>query len=186
MKRNNINIILAIFLVLIAASARILNAKLSIPNMVPIAAISLFSGAIIKDKRGLAFMVPLLGQFLADMYFQLFTNIPGFYDLTGQLFNYGALIAATGLGTTMGQPKASTSMAYVFGASTLFFIVSNFGFFAQGFNGYTLAGLAKTYIDGVPFFKFSLAGDLTGGILLFGSYFIAKSVRFTETSKVKA
>ena len=57
MKRNNINTILAFFLVLMAASARILNAKLNIPNVVPIAAISLFSGAVIKDRRVLAIMV---------------------------------------------------------------------------------------------------------------------------------
>jgi hypothetical protein len=186
MKRNNINTILAFFLVLMAASARILNAKLNIPNVVPIAAISLFSGAVIKDRRVLAIMVPLLGQFLGDLYFQLFTNITGFYSLTGQLFNYGALIAAVALGAGMGQPKALTALAYVFGASTLFFLISNFGYFAQGWNGYSLSGLAKTYIDGVPFFKFSLAGDLAGGVLLFGSYFLVQHNAVKHMEKVKA
>jgi len=185
MKRNNINILLAIFLVLLAAGSRMINAQLHAPNFAPIAAISLFSGAIIKDKR-LAFLVPLLGQFLADAYFQLFTHIPGFYDLSGQLFNYGALIAATGLGMGMKQPKALTTLAYLFGASTLFFLVSNFGYFAGGWNGYSVAGLIKTYVDGVPFFKYTLTGDMAGGVLLFGGYFMVQQALMKKAQKVNA
>src|SRR5882672_7153112 len=111
MKRTNLTILLAIFLVLIAMTARIINAGLHIPNIVPIAAISVFSGAIIKDKRALAFLVPILGQFLADVYFQFFTEIRGFYDLPGMLFNYGGLICAVAIGVTMKQPKPLTALA---------------------------------------------------------------------------
>lgn len=183
MKNNNTNIILAIFLVIIAASARILNAKLHIPNMVPIAAIGLFSGAIIKDKRSLAFLIPLLGQFLGDVYFQLFTNIPGFYDLPGMLFNYGALVSATALGVTMKQPKPLATIGYLLGASTLFFIVSNFGYFIHGWNGYSFAGFTRTYIDAIPFYKYTLLGDLVGGVVLFGGYFMAQHMLVSKAQK---
>jgi len=184
MKHNNIKVLLAIFLVLMAATSRIMNASLHVPNIAPIAAISLFSGFMFSDNRRLAFLVPLLGQFLADVYFQLFTAIPGFYDLAGQFFNYGALIAATALGTGMKQPRALTTLGYIFGASTVFFIVSNFGFFAHGWNGYSFAGLVKTYVDGVPFFKYTAAGDMVGGIALFGSYFIAQQLLVKKATKV--
>ena len=186
MKRNNIDIILAIFLVLIAVTARIVNQRLHIPNMAPLAAIGLFSGAMIKDRRSLAFLVPLLGQFLGDVYFQLFTSTPGFYDLTGQLFNYGALFAAAALGAGMGQPRVASALAWVFGASTLFFLVSNFGYFAGGWNGYSFAGLVKTYADGVPFFKYTLAGDMAGGVLLFGGYFMAQAIFLKKVQKIGA
>jgi hypothetical protein len=186
MKRNNIDTILAIFLVLIAATSRIVNSKLHIPNVAPLAAISLFSGAMLKDRRSLAFLVPLLGMFLSDVYFQIFTGIPGFYDLAGQVFNYGGLIAATALGVSFLQPKPASTLAYLFGGSTLFFLVSNFGYFAGGWNGYSFAGLLKTYIDGVPFFKYTLAGDMAGGILLFGSYFIAQVIFLKKVQKIKA
>ena len=185
MKRTNINTILAIFLILIAATSRIINAQLHVANFVPIAAIGLFSGSIIKDKR-LAFLVALMGQFLGDVYFQFFTHIPGFYDLTGQLFNYGALIGATALGVSMKQPKALTTLAYLFGASTLFFLVSNLGYFAGGWNGYSFAGLVKTYVDGVPFFKYTLAGDMMGGVLMFGGYFLLQQALMKKAQKVNA
>jgi len=185
MKRNNINILLAVFLIIMAATARIVNANMHVPNFVPIAAIALFSGAVIKDNKGLAFMVALLGQFAGDLYFQFFTKVPGFYDLVGQSINYVALIGATALGASMKQPKAASALAYVFGASTIFFLVSNFGYFAGGWNGYSVAGLVRTYADGIPFFKYSLMGDMAGGVLLFGGYFLVQHQLMKKTEKAK-
>ena len=184
MKRNNISILLAIFLVVLAVAARIMNAQLHVANFVPIAAISLFSGAMIKDKRSLAFLAPILGQFLADVYFQLFTNTPGFYP--GQWLNYGALVSVTALGLLMKQPKPLTTVAFIFGGSTLFFLVSNLGYFLSGWNGYSFAGLAKTYSDAIPFFKSTMMGDMVGGVLLFGGYFFVQQALMRKTQKVNA
>ena len=186
MKRNNLHIIIAVFLVIMAASARIVNANMHLPNFVPIAAIGLFGGAVIKEKRSLAFLIPLLGQFLGDLYFQFFTAIPGFYDLAGMLFNYGAIISATALGVSMKQPKTTSTISYLFGASTLFFLVSNFGYFVHGWNGYSISGLVKTYVDAVPFFKFTLLGDIVGGIALFGGYFMVQNMLIKKAQKIKA
>ena len=186
MKNNNTNILLAVFLIVLAASARVFNAQMNIPNMVPIAAIGLFSGAILKDKRSMAFLIPLLGQFLGDLYFQFFTNVPGFYDVAGMLFNYGALAGATALGFTMNQPKVLSTIGYLFGASTVYFIVSNFGFFVHGWNGYSFAGLTKTYIDAIPFYKYTILGDLAGGVVIFGGYFMVQQLLEKKVAKVNA
>lgn len=186
MKRNNVNIMLAVFLVVIAATARVVNADLQIPNIAPIAAISLFSGAMFRSNRKLAFLVPVLGQFLADVYFQFFTRIPGFYDVVGQLTNYAALIAAAGLGASMKFLKPVNTFFAIFGASTAFFLVSNFGFYLGGWNGYHFSGLVKTYIDAIPFFKYTLLGDMAGGILLFGGYFLMQHSLMKKVEKVNA
>ncbi len=186
MNNKNINIIIAVFLVLAAATSRVVNASLHLPNFVPIAAIGLFSGAILKDNRPLAFLIPLLGQFLADVYFQLFTNVPGFYSIVAQLFTYGAICGATLLGVTMKQPKALRIFGYTLGASTLFFLVSNFGYFAQGWNGYTFSGLTKTYIDAIPFYRNAFLSDMLGSVLLFGGYFVTQKALENSAQKVKA
>jgi hypothetical protein len=186
MKRININIIIAVFLITAVVIARIVNASMHLPNFVPIAAIGIFSGAIIKDKRSLAFLIPILGLFLADVYFQLFTAVPGFYDLPGQLFNYGAVIAATAIGTTMKQPKPLATIGYLLGGSAAFFIVSNFGYFVHGWNGYSFAGLTKTYIDAIPFYKNSFIADMLGGVVLFGGYFAAQQALLKITQKATA
>ena len=167
-----------------AVTARIVNANLHMPNYAPLIAISLFSGAIINDKRGLAYLVPVFGQLLADVYFSAFTNIIGFYGIIGMVFNYGGLICATALGSGM-KLKPLNAFYYTFGAATLFFIISNFGFYLQGWNTYSFAGLVKTYIDGVPFFKYTVEGNMVCCTVLFGGYFFFQQL-FFKPSKVRA
>ena len=181
MKRNNINSLLVVLLVAMAVSVRVLNREMHLPNFAPLAAIGLFSGAVIKDRR-LAFLVPLLGQFLADVYFQLFTATAGFYDIS-QLFTYGGLAAAAFLGTRMTKPSAVNVLAYTFGASTLFFLISNFGVWLAGWYGHSFGALVQTYVLGLPFFKYTIAGDMAGGVLLFGTYFLIQNALASKMQK---
>lgn len=164
------NIILASILIILAAASRVIFSDAHLYNFAPIGALGLFSGAILKNKR-YAFILPLLAMFAADLFFQLFTNTPGFYDIS-QFFTYGGLTIATVLGFRMNSIKPTNVLGYALGASTIFFIVSNFGFWLHGWNGYTFGGLSKTYIDAIPFYKNTLIGDLAGSIFLFGMYSI--------------
>jgi hypothetical protein len=184
MKQNNINILVAISLVAFATVMRVLNAEMHLYNFVPMAALGVFSGSALGSRKALAFMVPLAGQLMADVFFQLFTSTPGFYP--GQVFNYAALAATAGLGLFMKQPKPLSALAFVFGGSALFFIISNFGYFMSGYNGYTLAGFTKTYIDAVPFYRNTIAGDMVGGVVLFGTWFAAQNVISRRLSNAKA
>lgn len=184
MKRTQINVIIGISLVLLAAAARVVNSSMHLYNFVPLAAIGLFSGAVIKDKR-FCYLIPLIGQLLGDVYFQLFTNIPGFYDFT-QLFTYGGLAAATGLGVLMNRVKPVNVLAYTFGASTLFFLISNFGVWLGGMYGYSFSGLLTTYFMGIPFFKYTVVGDMAGSVLLFGGYFLIQQMLAGKMHKAKA
>ncbi len=182
MKQKNINIFIAISLVLFAVVARIANSSLHLYNFVPMAAMGLFCGSVMKDRKALAFIVPLAAQLIADTYFQLFTQIQGFYP--GQFVNYLALASAAGLGLSMKQIKPTSVLAYIFGASTLFFIISNFGYFASGYNGYSFGGFTKTYIDAIPFYRNTIIGDLVGGVAMFGMYFLAQSIFIKKAQKV--
>ena len=186
MKQNNINTVVIVALVLAAAAARVVNASLHLDTFVPIAAISVFSGMMLKDKRALAFLAPILGQFLADLYFQLFTYIPGFYWATDMLFNYAAIAAATALGLGMKQVKPLTIAGFTLGASLTFFIVSNLGYFAHGWNGYSVSGLMKTYVDALPFYRNSFIADMAGGILLFGGYLFMQKTLVAKMQKADA
>lgn len=181
MKTSNRHIIIAILLIAIASFMRVANASWHIYNFAPMAALGLFSGAVMGSRKPLAFIVPLAAQLMADLFFQYFTSTPGFYP--GQFFNYGALALATVLGFVMKEPKPLTTLAFIFGASTLFFIVSNFGHFAAGFNGYNVQGFMKTYIDAIPFYRNTLVGDLIGGTVLFGLYFLVQRIAVSKMTK---
>lgn len=172
MKNNQRTI--AILLVVLAIVSRIIGAKTGAYNFAPVVAIGLLSGALIKDVKS-ALLVALLGQFCADIYFQMFPTPvnTGFYGIS-QLFTYGGLIVASLLGIIMKKINAVNVVLYTLGASIAFFIISNLGYFAQGWNGYTAQGFVKTYVDALPFFKNSLIGDMTGSAVLFGLYFAVR------------
>ena len=184
MKRNYTNIILAGGLIMMAAVARIVNAEMALYNFAPVAALGLFSGAMVKDKR-YAFLFAILAQLCGDIYFQLFTDTPGFYGIS-QIFTYIGLVAVTALGFALKQPKALSIFGFTLAASVIFFIVSNFGHFAHGWNGYSGSGLVKTYVDALPFFKNSLIGDMAGSIILFGAYHLLQLSLSAKMVKTKA
>lgn len=172
MKNNQL--IVAIGLVILAVISRIVCAETGAYNFAPVVAIGLVSGMLIKDSKT-AILIALLGQFLADVYFQVFptpTNI-GFYGVS-QFFVYAGLIAAAFIGKAMNKINALTIIGGTLAASVTFYILSNLGYFVQGYNGYTMGGLSKTYIDAIPFFRNSLQADFTGSAVLFGAYFIIK------------
>jgi hypothetical protein len=181
MKRNQINIILGVSLILIAAIARIANREMHLYNLAPVAAVGLFSGAILKDKR-FAYIMPLLAMFVADLYFELFTRVNGFYGLE-QIINYGALMAVTALGTKMGQPKALKILGLSLAGSVVFFLISNFGSFLTGMYGKGFNALVTTYTMAIPFFKNTVVSDLLGNAVLFGLYFIAMRSFSVKTEK---
>ena len=172
MKNNQLFI--AIGLVLLAIVSRIICAETGAYNFAPVVAIGLVSGMLVKDAKT-AILIALLGQFLADVYFQVFptvTNI-GFYGIS-QFFVYAGLIAAAFIGKAMNKINAVTIIGGTLAASVAFFILSNLGHFVQGYNGYTVAGFTKTYIDAIPFFKNSLQADFIGSAVLFAAYFTVK------------
>jgi len=183
MKQKHLHILIAVVLIVMAAGARIVNTELGLYNFAPLVALGVFSGAVIKDKK-YAFMVPVLGQLIADTYFQLFTKIPGFY--IGEIFNYAGLVAATALGMRMGQPKAVKVLGFTLGGSLVFFILSNFGMWATGYYGYTFGGLVETYVAGLPFLKNTIIGDLVGGVLFFGLYALLQRALVAKTQKATA
>lgn len=181
MNNKYFNLIIATALIVIAATSRVVFSEAHLYNFAPIGALGLFSGAVIKDKR-YAFLLPLLAQFGADVYFQFFTNTQGFYNIS-QFFTYAGLAAATLLGMRMKMGNTLSILGYSLGASSIFFLLSNLGFFAEGWNGYSFQGLAKTYVDAIPFYKNTLTGDLIGSVVLFFTFSKLSNTKEVAVSK---
>lgn len=186
MKSNRLNILLAAVLILIAAASRIINAEMHLWHLAPVAALGLFSGAVIKERR-YAFLVTLLAQLISDLYIEFFTPRSGFYGIN-QVFVYGGMMLVTLLGTRMGKPKAHKVAGFSLAGSAIFFVISNFGMWVQQFFEpaplYTpdLKGLGQTFAMALPFYnRFggelffnSFAGDLVCSAFLFGAYALVR------------
>lgn len=189
MKNNRTNILLAAGLILLAVVVRIVNYELHIYNLAPVAALGLFSGAVLKNKR-IAYLLPLLAMFISDAYIQLFTPMKGFYDIS-QFFVYGSMAIITFMGTTMKNHKALRVAGYSIAGSAIFFVLSNFGTFLTGYWGLSFDGLVTTYLmalpfytkEGTSFFANSFLGDLIFSGILFGAYAVLKQALTSKLAK---
>ena len=181
MKQTQKNILLASLLIVFVAIIRIISREFHLFNIAPIGALALFSGAVIKDKR-ISLATPLIAMVLADMFFQYFTSISGFYGIE-QWFVYGGVALVTILGTFMGKINAIKVAGFTLTGSFLFFLVSNFGSFVSGMWGTGFKALVTTYTMALPFYEKTIAGDLIGSALFFGTYLLVQRAAVRRTQQ---
>jgi hypothetical protein len=149
---------LAYFLILIGALARLLPHA---PNFTPVGAVALFGGTRLKNKFA-AVLVPLAIMVITDFYL-------GFHKLL--FFTWGSMVLAALIGFWVRKKYGFWRVAGgTLAGSILFFVITNFGVYLEGWYGYGFSGLAQTYIMAIPFFKNSLAGDIFYSAAFFGCY----------------
>jgi hypothetical protein len=167
--------IAAVCILIAMAVLRVLHAEYHIYNLLPVAALGVFSGSIFQQKR-LAYLMPIAVMFLSDIGLSLFTNVQGFYGIS-QVVNYAALILITYIGTFLTTPTVRSVAGFTLSSSLLFFIISNFGTFLSGYYGYSFSSLMTCYLMAIPFYKSELAttffvnsvvGDMIFSFVAFG------------------
>ena len=120
------------------------------PNFSPVTAIALFGGLNFSDKR-IAFSIPLVVLFLSDL-------ILGISMIN--LFVYTGFLTIVFLGTKIKSIKFGNIIL----SSFIFFLISNFGVWIIGYPK-NIEGLILCYTMAIPFFGYSIAGDLFFGYL---------------------
>ena len=152
-----------ICMILAAAASRLIPHP---PNMASIAAVALFGGAYLSDKR-LAFLVPLAALFLSDLVLGLY----GHMEIV-----YGSFALVVCIGLLLRKRRTPLRIAgAALASSTLFFVVTNFGVWAFGsLYPKTAAGLVTCYVAAIPFFQNTLVGDALYTAVLFGGFALAE------------
>ena len=130
------------------------------PNFSPVTAIALFSGLNLKNKK-FAFLIPILILFISDLFIGISVI---------NIFVYSGFLLVVQLGSKI----RSIRFLNIILASLIFFIISNFGVWIIGYPK-TIDGLILCYTMAIPFFGYSLAGDLFFGYLLKFSFAIIES-----------
>lgn len=133
-------------------------------NLAPVGAIALFGGAVLPRK--LAWWLPLTIMAASDI-------LLGFYN--GMLFTWAGFLLVALYGMTLRTRSNWFRVPFgALGSAVIFFIISNFGVWAQGgLYPHTWAGLVLCYEMALPFFKNTFFGDFIYGWLLFGMYALA-------------
>ena len=164
---------IVLVLILLAFGSRLLPHP---PNFTPIAAIGLL-GAAYMDKKWLAFLVPFAGLFLSDLVLNntLFANENGFTWFTSiWIYAAFALVIAAGMIIFRKRTTPVNILGASLASSTIFFVVTNIWAW-QSIPMYpkTFAGLLSCYTMGLPYFGWTLLGDLFYSAVLFGAYALA-------------
>ena len=145
------------------------------PNATPIAAMALFAGAVYSN-RVLAYLIPLAAMFLSDVVIGLHSTI---------WYVYAGVAITVLIGSTLQHITVFRVGAVAVIASTVFFLVTNFGSWLHH-DMYTpdLSGLLQAYIAGLPFLRNAMIANLIFAYLIFYSlvwlkdgYFLAKNIQ---------
>ena len=136
------------------------------PNFESIGAIALFAGAHFDDKRW-AFVLPLAAMLLSDAVIGFHAQMP---------IVYGTFALVVCMGFFLRERRTALNIAgAAAAASTLFFVITNFGVWAfDGLYPRTFEGLVVCYIAAIPFFGNTLAGSLFYTAVLFGGFALAE------------
>jgi len=172
MKQNRTTLLIAIVMIVLAAVSRVVFYQQEF-YFSPVIAMALFSGAVIKDKK-LAFIMPILSMFLADVLFQVSGIAPGFWGW-GQLTGYVILALITVVGFYLKKINVINVAGFSIASSLIFFFLSNSSYFLLENNIYnTYAKSFTGYMDclaaGIPFLKTGLVADLVYSAIFFGGY----------------
>ncbi len=175
----------SVFLGLVVAGVVVRLAFQEIPNFAPVAALALFAGYYFTS-RWTAAALPLLVMAITD------TVIGGYHPgmmavvysaLAAPVLFRGVLRRRLALGGPNGPAGRAAAMATAglvtcsLGASVFFFVVTNFAHWAI-YDMYekSAAGLLHCAAAALPFFRYTLAGDLAFACVLFGGYALSMNL----------
>lgn len=145
-------------------------------NFAPVAAVALFAGAILPRRWAIA--APVTAMVTSDL-------IIGLHPLV--LFTWGSFaLIAFASNRLLHNPGLIRVGLGSLGASLLFYVVTNFGVWAQGLMyPMNFGGLVHSYVNALPFFRGTFTGDLFYSGVLFGTYaFVSYLVRENKAPAV--
>jgi hypothetical protein len=138
------------------------------PNFAPIAAMAFFGGYYLPKKQAIG--IPLLAMFLSDL-------VIGFYEPLVMLSVYLSFAVTCFIAQYLSKKESfQTTLFGIAGSSFLFYFVTNAAVWINPGSSYAndLSGLFASLLAGIPFYKFTLAGDLFFNGLFFASYYLIK------------
>lgn len=136
------------------------------PNFTPIASIALFGGALFKKKYW-AFIITFSAMIISDLFIGLHTYIIPVYISFALVIGVGIILSK--------KINIFTVMTGALGAAVLFFLTTNFAVWAStSFYPHNFAGLVECYTLAIPFFHYSILGNLFYSSLFFGAFYLVK------------
>lgn len=148
---------LIILFILVAVWFRLIP---HLPNFTPVTSLALFSGLMLK-RKWLSIGIPLVAMILSDL-------VLGFSSIS--MWVYLGFVSITMIGWFLDKMNAKSILL----SSLIFFTISNFGVWMLDYP-HTIEGLLMCYTLAIPFFGYSIMGDLFWGYTFKYSYKLLES-----------
>jgi hypothetical protein len=134
------------------------------PNFTPVAAAALFAGYFVS-RKSMAVAVPLVSMALSDL-------VIGTYEIEVMVAVYVCMVIPVFFSPALrGRFLAVRVLVCSLVSSCIFFLATNFAVWKFGWMyAADEAGLLRCYLAALPFFKYTVAGDLFWSGGLFASY----------------
>ncbi|HLW65896.1 MAG TPA: DUF6580 family putative transport protein [Gemmataceae bacterium] len=145
------------------------------PNFAPVGGIGIYGGARLPLWQALS--TPLLIMLVSDFLLWKLARLAPF-----DVFVYVSFVIYVLLGRLVRHSRSPARIALVtFIGSLQFYLITNFGFWYKYDSRHTLAGLLSAYLMGLPYFPFTLGGDLAfTGLLVYVHDWVAKHLTEEE------
>ena len=143
------------------------------PNFAPITALAIFSAANMDWKKSVG--LTLAARFISDLFL-------GFFSWPLMVAVYAAHLVGILFGLWIKHSekyKAFKITISALASSVIFFLVTNFAFLYSSY-AHTFSGINEAYINGLPFFRGTLLGDLSYTVVMFGALALAKQLSKTK------
>lgn len=132
------------------------------PNFTPVAGMALFGGAYFSNKKT-ALIIPFVAMILSD-------TLLGFHSTIWAVYLSFALIVMIGYLLQTRKRVFNILLASI-ASSVLFFAITNFSVWVSGeIYPMNYFGLIECYIAAIPFFHYTMLGDLFYAGILFGAF----------------
>ncbi|MDP6723022.1 MAG: hypothetical protein QGF59_30440 [Pirellulaceae bacterium] len=163
------------FVVLVALGVGLRLFFQDLPNFGPVAALALFSGYYFRNGLT-ALAVPLTVMAISDYFIGGYSwqvMVVVYASLALPVVLRGVLhrcVAFKRTGLTSAVVAIAGLMTCALGSSLMFYLTTNFAHWIWFGTDHTYFGLLYSYISALPFFRFTVFGDLLFAFALFGGH----------------
>lgn len=174
-RQTGLELVVFVGLLVLAVASRFWLAD--IPNFKPVAALALLSGFLFS-RIGLAVALPVLAMVISDQSI-------GTYEAPIMMAVYGSLALCPVIGWFAGRfvrsknmgwlGQTGTLMASAFAMSLVFFVVTNLAVWTQWYER-SWQGLGLCFMAALPFFKYTLVGNVVFSLAGFAGYRVVVGV----------
>lgn len=152
------------------------------PNFACLGALGLFAGCYFAGRK--AYLVPAAALLISDVVAHLI-GIPGmgFYNPLVMAATYMALTLSVPMGQLVRSRASSSGVNWqrlplaALAASTVFFVISNIGVWLGPWYPSTFEGLVACFTNAIPFYGYTVAGDLVFTAVMFGTYELSRNLK---------